>query len=72
MANQRSRVLSRSSPSLRRKTGWVLGPKSGVGGVTQTISATGKAGFITTTVFLQDGLTIVRTRGEARKLQKNP
>ena len=48
----------------RRKTAWTVGPVSGVGGIVQTISASGKAGWVVTAVVASDGITLVRVRGE--------
>ena len=67
MAFQRgSRFPRTSGRSQRRKTSWSVGPQSGTEGIPATtisssISAVGGVGV----AVLEDGLTLVRTRGEA-------
>ena len=53
----------RSIPA-RRRNSWEVGPETGVNGDSQAVSASGQ--FLATTAVrvLQDGLTIVRTRGD--------
>ena len=46
----------------RRKNAWTIGPSSNQG--LQTISATGIIGFAIAASINEDGLTLVRTRGE--------
>ena len=50
--------------SQRRKTSWTFGPATGTDGSIQQISTPGKLGATTAIVSLEDGQTLVRTRGE--------
>ena len=60
----RLRGLPSRVRSQRRKTAWGIGTQTGTDGSSQSISAAGKT--IATGAFqpVQDGLTVVRTRGE--------
>jgi len=60
-----ARLRRSSFPSRiqRRKTSWSTGPKTGVDGSTQVITASGSTLATTTAVAALDGITLVRTRG---------
>ena len=65
MANSRGSGFRRSfARSQRRKTSWQIGPQSGVNGAAVAISASQATLLNTVAVVLEDGLTLVRTRGE--------
>ena len=56
-----SRGLTRSP---RRKSSWTVGVQTGTNGSVQAISATGKTLATNGVNVLEDGLTLVRTRGQ--------
>ncbi len=59
----RSRSPQISRPS-RRLMSWTFGPSSGTGGSEQTVTATGSTLLTGAVTSVEDGLTIVRLRGE--------
>jgi len=63
MARSRGYSRLRTGSASRRKTGWEEGPGQ-AGGGEQTISATGKVILGAGASALNDGLTVVRTRGQ--------
>ena len=65
MANlRRSRFPTSSARSSRRKTSWTVGPETSVNGATQVITASSAVLATTGAAVAEDGLTLVRTRGE--------
>jgi len=65
VANLRGGRSRSSFPrSQRRKTSWNIGPQTGVDGATQVISASAAVLATGTAVVLNEGITMVRTRGE--------
>ena len=62
MAHTR-RSYSSQTRSPRRKTSWIIGPRTGANGSRQEISTSGKT-LATIGVTLVDGETLIRTRGQ--------